>query len=214
VLTERNSIAVHEIQRLEGQLGLSTEALDPNVEAAAHTAAARDLAVRDRASDLVARSGRSVVQRVLPSTIEHMRRLLPTLTDGRYFDAELTDDYRIQVLDERAGAWKQKNIFSGGTKDQFSLALRLAFALATLPEERGAAPSFLFLDEPLGAFDDSRARALVELLTTGEIASSFDQVFLISHVRVDESLFDYQLTLAGGRVAESNLPGGAAPPRV
>jgi DNA repair exonuclease SbcCD ATPase subunit len=205
-LTEQVSIARHEASRLERLLGLSAEVLDLAAEATAYAAAARDLAVRERSAELVAHSGRNVVQRVLPSTIEHMRRLLPALTDGRYFDAELTDDYRIQVLDERAGTWKQKNIFSGGTKDQFSLALRLAFALATLPEERGAAPSFLFLDEPLGAFDDSRARALVELLTTGEIAASFDQVFLISHVRVDESLFDYQITLAGGRVVESNLP--------
>lgn len=196
----------HEIGRLEGQLGLAGETLDPAVEEAAWREAERAMAVRERAAAIVAQAGRNVVQRVMPSTIEHMRRLLPALTDGRYFDADLTEDHRIKVLDERAGDWKQKNIFSGGTKDQFSLALRLAFALATLPEERGSAPSFLFLDEPLGAFDDNRARALVDLLTTGEVADSFDQIFLISHVRVDEALFDYQITLVDGRVVDSNLP--------
>ncbi len=205
-LTAELNVARHDILRLEQALGLAGETLDAGAEAAAWSRAERELAVRERAAEVVGQAGRSVVQRVLPSTLEHMRRLLPTLTDGRYFDAELTDDYRIRVLDERAGGWKQKNIFSGGTKDQLSLALRLAFALATLPEERGAAPSFLFLDEPLGAFDEQRAQALVALLTAGEIADSFDQVFLISHVRVDETLFDHQVTLAEGRVAASTLP--------
>ncbi|HID87313.1 MAG TPA: hypothetical protein EYP55_08025 [Anaerolineae bacterium] len=142
--------------------------------------------------------------------MEHMRRLLPTLTMHRYYDAELDPEtYQIRVWDERAGdrgGWKQKNIFSGGTKDQFSLALRLAFALATLPAERGAAPSFIFLDEPLGSFDDERAQALLHLLTEGQIAESFDQIFLISHVRVDPNLFNYHLTIEGGRVVESDLP--------
>jgi hypothetical protein len=200
------NVTRHEIGRLEGQLGLAGEALDPATEQAAWREAETTMAVRERAATIVAQAGRNVVQRVMPSTIEHMRRLLPALTDGRYFDADLTEDHRIKVLDERAGDWKQKNIFSGGTKDQFSLALRLAFALATLPEERGSAPSFLFLDEPLGAFDDNRARALVDLLTTGEVADSFDQIFLISHVRVEEALFDYQITLVDGRVVDSNLP--------
>jgi exonuclease SbcC len=63
-----------------------------------------------------------------------------------------------------------KNLFSGGTRDQCSLALRLAFALATLPQELGVAPGFIFLDEPLSAFDSQRAQALVELITTGTIA--------------------------------------------
>lgn len=209
-LRARIDVVRHEIARLGRELGLPGEVLDPAHTAAEHQAAARELAVRERGHSIVEHAGRNVVRRVLPSTLLHMRRLLPILTGGRYFDAGLTDDYRIEVYDDRAGTWKKKNIFSGGTRDQLSLALRLAFALATLPEERGAAPSFLFLDEPLGAFDDERARALVDLLTEGEIAESFDQIFLISHIRVDPALFDYHVTLAGGRVVESDLPAGVA----
>jgi DNA repair exonuclease SbcCD ATPase subunit len=202
---ERVNVARHEVRRLETLLGLAGEVIDAAVAQREHAAAARALAVRRKASDIVDQAGRNVVQRVLPSTLDHMRRLLPALTQDRYFDAQLSDDYRIEVFDDRAKAWKQKNIFSGGTRDQFSLALRLAFALATLPEERGTAPSFVFLDEPLGAFDAERARALIDLLVEGEIADSFDQIFLISHVRVDPELFDYRITLDQGRVAETNL---------
>ena len=142
--------------------------------------------------------------------MDYMRQILPTLTRDRYHDAQLDPEtYKIQVWDERAGqggAFKEKNIFSGGTKDQFSLALRLAFALATLPQERGSAPSFIFLDEPLGSFDTERADALIYLLTEGEIARAFDQIFLISHIHVDERLFTHRVVLENGRVQFTDLP--------
>jgi exonuclease SbcC len=194
---------------LERELGLSGNELDIELCRREHEAKVHEHAVREKAVQIVATARRRVVEKVLPSTMEHMRALLPILTLDRYHDAELTEDYKIRVWDERAGdhgAWKEKNIFSGGTKDQFSLALRLAFALATLPAERGTAPSFIFLDEPLGSFDDERAQALLDLLTEGAIARSFDQIFLISHVRVDPSLFTNRITLDAGRVVESDLP--------
>jgi DNA repair protein SbcC/Rad50 len=89
--------------------------------------------------------------------------------------------------------------------------LRLAFALATLPAERGARPGFLFLDEPLSAFDAPRARALVELLTTGYVAQHFAQVFVISHGGpFDRHVFPYTIRLANGRVVDSNLPAASS----
>ena len=209
-LRERVGYLREQRAALEEPLGLEGELLD--MEACQQEVAAkrRELAVRERATRIVEVARRRVVTQILPSTMEHMRRLLPTLTMHRYYDAELDPEtYQIRVWDERAGdrgGWRKKNIFSGGTKDQFSLALRLAFALATLPAERGAAPSFIFLDEPLGSFDDERARALLHLLTEGQIAESFDQIFLISHVRVNPNLFNYHLVIEGGRVVESDLP--------
>jgi exonuclease SbcC len=195
-------------QALEAELGLTDEVLDVEQCRQELAGKQRELAVRERAWRITETARRRVVEKVLPSTLDHLRRLLPQLTQDRYHDAELTEDYKLRLWDERAGehgAWKEKNIFSGGTKDQFSLALRLAFALATLPEERGAAPGFIFLDEPLGSFDEERAGSLLALLTTGEVAQAFEQIFLISHVRVSPHLFNYHLTLDGGRVVESDL---------
>lgn len=196
--------------QLERELGLEGVALERaacRVEWEEHARRAR---VRERGVEIVSVARRRIVQKVLPATMDYMRRILPALTRDRYHDAQLDpESYKIQVWDERAtngGAFKEKNIFSGGTKDQFSLALRLAFALATLPQERGAAPSFIFLDEPLGSFDDERADALIYLLTEGEIARAFDQILLISHVRVDERLFTHRVLLENGRVAASDLP--------
>ncbi|MDE3088275.1 MAG: SMC family ATPase [Chloroflexota bacterium] len=198
--------------QLEGELGLEGQPLDRAVCRAEWAEKARQSRVRERGVEIVSLARRRIVQKVLPSTMDYMCRILPALTRDRYHDAQLDpDSYKIQVWDERApdgGAFKEKNIFSGGTKDQFSLALRLAFALATLPQERGSAPSFIFLDEPLGSFDDERADALIYLLTEGEIAQAFNQIFLISHVRVDERLFTHRVVLENGRVAYSDLPGG------
>lgn len=89
----------------------------------------------------------------------------------------------------------------------FQYAFRFAFALATLPQERGSAPSFIFLDEPLGSFDSERADALIYLLTEGEIARAFDQIFLISHVHVDERLFTNRVVMENGHVAFTDLKG-------
>jgi DNA repair exonuclease SbcCD ATPase subunit len=158
-----------------------------------------------------------IARLVLPITERNMQPLLQQLTGGRYRDVRLTPeeindqpgemDYRIRVWDTAAGRYVAKNLFSGGTRDQCSLALRLAFALATLPQELGVAPGFIFLDEPLSAFDAQRAHALVELITTGTIAQQFSQVALISHQHAFErEAFQYHVRMESGQVVESDLP--------
>lgn len=170
-----------------------------------------------RAYKLLRETHDRIARRVLPITERNMQPLLQKLTSGRYRDVRLTPedtngqpgemDYRIRVWDSVAGRFVAKNLFSGGTRDQCSLALRLAFALATLPQELGIAPGFIFLDEPLSAFDAQRAQALVELLTTGTIAQQFSQVILISHSHAfDREAFRYHVRMEAGQIVESNLP--------
>jgi exonuclease SbcC len=195
--------------QLERELGLTNVVLDVRACRIEWEDKLREMQIRERSVEIASLARKRIMQKVLPATMDYLRRILPALTRERYHDAQLDPEtYKIQVWDERAGnggAFKEKNIFSGGTKDQFSLALRLAFALATLPQERGTAPSFIFLDEPLGSFDDERAEALIYLLTEGEIARAFDQIFLISHVHVNERLFTHHIVLENGRVVETNL---------
>ncbi|MGB8645666.1 MAG: AAA family ATPase [Anaerolineae bacterium] len=195
--------------RLERELNLQGESIDPLAAREERDTEEREQEERKHGAEIVLRARKRIVQKVLPATMDYLRRILPQLTRDRYHDAELDPEtYKIRVWDERAGqsgAWKEKNIFSGGTKDQFSLALRLAFALATLPQERGTSPGFIFLDEPLGSFDEERAGALLYLLTDGEIGRAFDQILLISHVRVQESRFTHHLRLENGVVVESDL---------
>jgi DNA repair exonuclease SbcCD ATPase subunit len=163
--------------------------------------------VKQRATSIITVARLNMINRVLPGTEQNLRLLLPQLTADRYCDAKLDPTYKLTVWDSAAQRYIEKDIFSGGTRDQFSLALRLAFALATLPQELGTTPGFIFLDEPLSAFDIPRTDALVELLTRGQISRSFAQIFLISHSRsFDPSLFGYYVRMEAGRVAETNLP--------
>jgi exonuclease SbcC len=48
----------------------------------------------------------------------------------RYIDG----DFGVQVFDPEVGEYRPRDVFSGGTEDQFLLAIRLAFALALMPE--------------------------------------------------------------------------------
>ncbi|MEO7001241.1 MAG: hypothetical protein ABI068_05535, partial [Ktedonobacterales bacterium] len=179
----------------------------------------RTLRRRTLAAELARQTRERIIRRVLPETEVYMRALLPELTMGRYRDVELLRtegensataigaELRIRVWDETAGRYVAKNLFSGGARDQFSLALRLAFALATLPKELGAMPGFMFLDEPLSAFDAERSEALAHLLTEGAIGQQFAQVLLISHSRIiDPRGFAYHVRMSGGRVVASDLP--------
>jgi DNA repair protein SbcC/Rad50 len=153
-----------------------------------------------------------MINKVLPDTMRNMCLLLPLLTAGRYRYAELTPDYRLQVWDERKHGYVEKTLYSGGTQDQFSLALRLGFALAALPRELGTSPGFLFLDEPLSSFDHDRTAALIDLLTQGQIATFFQQVFLISHSQAfDPASFTHHIVMEDGAVAAGTLEGPSGP---
>jgi len=164
----------------------------------------KELKIRNLSATILGMARQNITKKILPRTIEHMWSILPLITNDRYRQVTLDEEsFKIRVYDERAGDWKDKQIFSGGTRDQMSLALRLAFALAALPQERGTAPRFLFLDEPLSSFDEQRKEALVKVITEGEIAEAFDQIFVISHTPLlNPNLFHYYIVMENGRIKE------------
>ncbi|GAG82999.1 unnamed protein product, partial [marine sediment metagenome] len=130
----------------------------------------------------------------------HMMRFLPSLTAQRYNMAQIDEkDYRIKVYDREACRWRGKGVFSGATQDQISLALRLAFALSTIPSSRGARPGFIFLDEPLSGFDSQRRDGLLNLLR-GELFKYFNQIIVISHLEELKNEFPKQIKLEAGEV--------------
>lgn len=180
---------------------LSLEDVEAEVEEKVH-----EVKLYNYAEEIVSKSKDQIMRNILPKTEANMARFLPILTNGRYKDVQIDpDSYTIRAYDSRAQAYKSKSIFSGGTKDQFSLALRLSFAMATLPQERGTAPDFLYLDEPVGSFDTNRQEALTELLTRGEIAENFGQIFIVSHVEELKDEFNHQIEMEDGRITKKEL---------
>ena len=158
-----------------------------------------------------------LLRKVLPHTEYYMQQILPLLTGGRYHDVHLTTEneeetagrgaIQIQVWDSAANEYVSTSALSGGAADQLSLALRLAFAIATLPSELNAAPGFVLLDEPLSSFDRDRAQALVNVVTGEVLSQHFEQIILLSHSSAfDPAMFPYHLYMENSISVESNLP--------
>jgi exonuclease SbcC len=100
---------------------------------------------------------------------------LADLTDGRYADVELSEDYRVIVLDEDL----PKPVLSGGEEDLANLVLRLAIS-QMIAERAGQPLSLLVLDEIFGSLDESRRQHVLSLLR--RLGDRFPQVILITHV--------------------------------
>jgi DNA repair protein SbcC/Rad50 len=141
----------------------------------------RQLQIVKRAVEGVQSTGESLRNRVRPSVQGYMSAILPALTSSKYKAAILDEDYNLQVWDPEAGEYKPKEVYSGGAEDQFLLAMRLAFALALLPEVKGQKPEFVFLDEPLGSSDEIRRSGIIDYLAQ-DLSKKFKQIFIISHV--------------------------------
>ena len=158
-----------------------------------------------------------LMRKMVPRTEYYMQQLVPLLTCGRYRDIRLATDpeegsisggsFQLRVWESAAGEYLPKSALSGGTADQLSLALRLAFTIAALPRELALAPSFMLLDEPLGSLDRAHTQALVDIITGEALGQHFEQVLLISHNSAfDPALFPYHIYMDGGLAIESNLP--------
>ena len=159
--------------------------------------------------------------KMIPRIEYYVQQLLPVLTRGRYHDVMLSTEpeegitsggtLQLNVWEQAAGEYIPLPALSGGTVDQISLTLRLAFAIAALPRELNAAPGFILLDEPLSQASQDRMQALVDLVTSHLISDHFEQAFFISHNNVlDLALFKYHLYIDNGQVMESSLPADIA----
>jgi DNA repair exonuclease SbcCD ATPase subunit len=199
-----------EAERLELELYVKRDGLDYDECERELGESERRQIICNYAAPILDQVRENILRAVLPSTLDYMRAMLPLLTCGRYHDAELDDEtYKIRVWDARAADYVEKEIFSGATQDQFSLALRLAFALATLPEGLGARPKFIFLDEPTAGFDGERRASFVKLLTEGELSARFDQIFLITPEGIfDSNPLPHYMRIQGGKIIDENVSNG------
>lgn len=158
----------------------------------------RDLQVIEQALALVETAEVELTQIVLPRTMELLIHILPILTADRYKDVKINDRYEVRVFDSKMGGYVEKTLFSGGTNDQIALGIRLAFAMATMNKDQPE--SFIFLDEPLGFFDDERKNCLIDFLTHGKIADLFAQRFVVTNFSQIKSHFDHIIELSNGEV--------------
>ena len=118
-----------------------------------------------------------------PDLSELASVFLRDLTNGRYTELELDEEYVTTLLDEG----EPKGVISGGEEDVANLALRLAIS-QMIAERAGQPLSLLILDEIFGSLDDDHRAAVVELLRS--LADRFPQVILITHIDSVRDGFD------------------------
>jgi DNA repair protein SbcC/Rad50 len=110
-----------------------------------------------------------------PEIGEVASAFLADLTDGRYTELDLDEDYRILVLDDGV----PKPVISGGEEDVANLVLRLAIS-QMIAERAGQPLSLLVLDEIFGSLDETRRQHVLGLLR--RLGDRFPQVILITHI--------------------------------
>ncbi len=130
--------------------------------------------------------------KVIPHARFIINQILPTLTDGRYSDFEITEDLKFKVHSNEAGGYKEREIFSGGTQDQFLIALRLAFTQSILDSRVMADKYCLLMDECISSSDDLRKQGIFEVLDA--MKKTFSQIFIIAHEDIS-SFVDHHIVL-------------------
>jgi exonuclease SbcC len=123
-----------------------------------------------------------------PELSELASAFLAELTDGRYDELELDDQYNILVLEDG----RPKPVISGGEEDLANLVLRLAIS-QMIAERAGQPFSLLILDEIFGSLDELRRASVLDLLR--RLNDRFEQVILITHIDSVRDMLDHVITV-------------------
>jgi exonuclease SbcC len=127
-------------------------------------------------------------QQLRPEISDRASRYLRELTDGRYAELELDDQYNVLVLEDAI----PKQVISGGEEDLANLVLRLAIS-EMIAERAGQAFSILILDEVFGSLDEVRRLNVIDLLR--RLEDRFEQVILITHVELVREGLDHMVSV-------------------
>jgi exonuclease SbcC len=156
------------------------ERLEREREAAA---VARDLALHQELDRALTELRSELNATLRPDLSDLASGFVRDLTNGRYTDLELDEDYGARLLDDG----DPKLVISGGEEDVANLALRLAIS-QMIAERAGQPLSLLVLDEIFGSLDEDRRASVVDLLRS--LADRFPQVILITHIDSVREGFD------------------------
>ena len=118
-----------------------------------------------------------LISQIRPMLSAHASELFDELTDGKYSQIELDEDYNLLVYDH--GAPYSIDRFSGGEEDLANLCIRLGIS-EIITERAGSVFQFVILDEIFGSQDQIRKQNIIK--TLNGFSSKFKQIFLITHV--------------------------------
>jgi len=118
-----------------------------------------------------------MISRIRPTLSAYASGLLESLTDGKYSELELNENYDIMIYDD--GTPYEIGRFSGGEEDLANLCIRLAIS-QMLADRAGGEFNFIILDEIFGSQDINRRRNILNALNA--LSNRFKQIFIITHI--------------------------------
>jgi len=156
----------------------------------------KDLEDRRKVLDLLigelGETSKELRGKVIPHAEFIINQVLPTLTDGRYSQFEITEDLKFKAYSGEASGFKEREVFSGGTQDQFLIALRLAFTQSILDSRVMADRYSLLMDECISSSDEQRKQGIFEVLQA--MKKTFSQIFIIAHEDIS-NFVDHHIVL-------------------
>jgi exonuclease SbcC len=118
-----------------------------------------------------------LISRIRPTLSSYSSDFFERLTDGKYTELELDENYNLLIYDNGNAYGIER--FSGGEEDLANLCLRLAIS-EVITERAGGVFNFIILDEIFGSQDIYRRQNIMKALNG--LSSKFRQIFLITHI--------------------------------
>ncbi len=128
-------------------------------------------------SDVMSSFRLHLISRIRPALSLYASDFFSRLTDGKYQEIEIDENYNLMVYD--GGNPYEIERFSGGEEDLANLCLRLAIS-EVITERAGGLFNFIILDEIFGSQDMMRRQNIMKALNG--LSSKFRQIFLITHI--------------------------------
>ena len=144
--------------------------------------------VTEIAKNEISNTAKMLREQVMERTRKYVHFILPKITNNKYRDVKITEDFKIKVYSPEKNDFESITALSGGARDQVLFTLRLAFTNAILGGKSRSKGFSLFLDEFLGSFDQNRRDETLKMLK--DLKEDFRQIFLISHIEGMEGNVD------------------------
>ncbi|QST02908.1 SMC family ATPase (plasmid) [Pontibacillus sp. ALD_SL1] len=130
-----------------------------------------------------------ILRKLSPVLSEMMSADMETMTQGKYDQVELDDNYEISMY--RMGEKKSLPFFSGGEKKLAALCQRIAISNLLASQKGQKTFDILAMDEVFGSMDEDRQDNVVAMLRS--LNHKFKQILVITHSSYLKESFDHVL---------------------
>lgn len=143
--------------------------------------ALQELAIKTNVANLLEAARLYQIGRIAPELSDTATDMISQMTNGRYIQVHVTEDFDVIVTDEKGSDYTIP-MLSGGERAIVALILRISIANLISGEDAG----LLWLDEVLPAQDPVRRDAILQVIRNLPI----QQVVMINHTHDAEDVVD------------------------